>query len=262
MKNYSNICQMIDTPIIDFHAHGGLWGRHGVIDNPQLFIKLMDSTGIDKACINSIYFGNSRWANNLVYNRFVKTFPNRFIGVAFVTPHYPEETVRELDHAFNNLEFKFLKLYPAYFGKPSDHPEYTHIYEWANEKQIPIMSHATDPADPPNIKILDRYEKFTTNYPNIKWVIAHGAEMPDINTITVAKELPNVWLETCGSPTPLHGISFAVNHGLADRILFGSDMPLMDHRHQIARIITIDISDEDKKKILGLNAIKLLNLEI
>tara|TARA_A100001037_G_scaffold305731_1_gene347069 strand:+ start:1764 stop:2525 length:762 start_codon:yes stop_codon:yes gene_type:complete len=253
---------MIDTPIIDFHAHGGLWGRHGVIDNPQLFIKLMDSTGIDKACINSIYFGNSRWANNLVYNRFVKTFPNRFIGVAFVTPHYPEETVKELDHAFNNLEFKFLKLYPAYFGKPSDHPEYTHIYEWANEKQIPIMCHATDPADPPNIKILDRYEKFTTNYPNIKWVIAHGAEMPDINTITVAKELPNVWLETCGSPTPLHGISFAVNHGLADRILFGSDMPLMDHRHQIARIITIDISDEDKKKILGLNAIKLLNLEI
>ena len=39
-------------------------------------------------------------------------------------------------------------------------------------------------------------------------------------------------------------------------------MPLMDHRHQIARILTIDISEEDKKKILGLNAIKLLNLEI
>ena len=253
---------MINTPIIDFHAHGGLWGRYGVIDNPKLFLKLMNSTGIDKACINSIYFGDAHKANNLVYDRFVTKFPNRFIGVAFVTPHYPEETIKELERAFYKLNFKFLKLYPAYFGKPSDHDQYTHIYEWANEKKIPIMSHAKDPADPKNINILDRYTKFTKNYPDIKWVIAHGAEMPDIDPITVAKELPNVWIETCGSPTPLHGISFAVNHGLADKILFGSDMPLMDHRHQIARILTIDISEEDKKKILGLNAIKLLNLEI
>jgi len=253
---------MINTPIIDFHAHGGFWRRYGVIDDPELYIRLMNSTGIDKACINSIFFGDSHWANNLVNDRFVTKFPNRFIGVAFVTPHYPEETIKELDRAFNKLKFKFLKLYPDYYGKPSDDEGYTHIYEWANEKKIPIMCHATYPTDPPNIKILDRYTKFTKNYPDIKWIIAHGAEIPDINTVTVAKELPNIWLETCGSPTPLHGISFTVNHGLADRILFGSDMPLMDHRHQIARVITADISQEDKKKILGLNAIKLLDLEI
>ena len=49
---------------------------------------------------------------------------------------------------------------------------------------------------------------------------------------------------------------------LGDRILFGSDVPILDYRSQISKIVTANISNEDKKKILGLNAIKLLNLKI
>ena len=253
---------MINTPVIDFHAHGGSWGRFGVVDDPNLYIRLMDSAGIDKACINSIFFGDARWANNLVYDRFVTKFPDRFIGVAFVTPHYPEETIKELDRSFNKLNFKFLKLYPLYYRQPSDSGGYKPIFEWANQKEIPIMCHGKDDIDAPGTTLIKKYEKFSKDYPKIKWVLAHGACMPDINSVTVAKELPNIWLETCGSPTPLDGISFAVNHGLADQILFGADMPLFDYRHQIAKVTAMDASEEDKKKILGLNAIKLLKLDI
>jgi len=39
-------------------------------------------------------------------------------------------------------------------------------------------------------------------------------------------------------------------------------MALLDARHQIGKIVTADISNNDKRKILGLNAIKLLGLEI
>ena len=119
---------MINTPVIDFHAHGGSWGRFGVVDDPNLYIRLMDSAGIDKACINSIFFGDARWANNLVYDRFVTKFPDRFIGVAFVTPHYPEETIKELDRSFNKLNFKFLKLYPLYYRQPSDSDGFKPIF--------------------------------------------------------------------------------------------------------------------------------------
>ena len=45
-----------------------------------------------------------------------------------------------------------------------------------------------------------------------------------------------------------------------DRILYGSDIPLMDPRFHMGRIITANIPLESKKKILGLNAIKLLQL--
>ena len=43
--------------------------------------------------------------------------------------------------------------------------------------------------------------------------------------------------------------------------LYGSDMPLIEPRHQIAKITTADLSDEAKRKILGLNAIRILGLD-
>ena len=46
----------------------------------------------------------------------------------------------------------------------------------------------------------------------------------------------------------------------ADRVLFGSDVPLMDPRSQLGKIITADITDEDKRLVLGGNARRLLLL--
>ena len=51
-----------------------------------------------------------------------------------------------------------------------------------------------------------------------------------------------------------------VNEAGADRVLFGSDTPLMDPRPQIGKIITADISDEAKRLILGGNARRLLRI--
>ena len=60
-----------------------------------------------------------------------------------------------------------------------------------------------------------------------------------------------------------HGaIENSVRKAGAGRVLFGTDMALLDARHQIGKVVTADISDDDKRKILGLNAIELLGLEV
>ena len=46
----------------------------------------------------------------------------------------------------------------------------------------------------------------------------------------------------------------------AARVLFGSDIPLMDPRPQLGKILTADISHDDKRQILGDNARRLLHL--
>ena len=183
-------------------------------------------------------------------------------------------TLLQIEAALNNLGLKFLgfelkqswvkskffKLYPDYYGQSREGDGYKPIFEWANQKEIPIMCHGRYGTDAPGTTQLKRYEKFTKDYPKIKWVIAHAGGGTELDSVKTAKELPNIWLETCGSGNPLYAVSYAVNHGLSDRLLFGSDMPIMDYRNQIAKVITADISRDDKKKILGLNAIKLLNL--
>ena len=88
-------CRLMDSPVIDFHSHAGSWGRYGVDADCDLYLKVMDAAGVDRSCINCIWFGDARRGNDLVME-YVKRAPDRFIGVAFATPHYPEEAVREL----------------------------------------------------------------------------------------------------------------------------------------------------------------------
>ncbi len=80
-------------------------------------------------------------------------------------------------------------------------------------------------------------------------------------SVEVANECPNIYLETCSSGADHGTIEYMVEHAGADRVLYGSDMPLMDSRFQVARIVTADMPDQAKRQVLGLNAIRLLGLE-
>ena len=78
--------------------------------------------------------------------------------------------------------------------------------------------------------------------------------------IDVALEHPNVYLETCSTFRTPGVIEQLVEEAGAERVLFGSDVPLMDPRAQLGKILTADISDDDKRLILGGNARRLLKL--
>ena len=250
----------MNTPVIDFHNHVGSVRSHGFKAYPDRYVRVMDDAGIDRACINCIWFGDASHGNNLVAS-FVARYPDRFVGVAFVTPHYPEEAIGELERAFDTLGMKFLKIYPSYFGRPQDDPAYFPIYEWCNDRGIAVMSHASYVFDKETVTLPARYEALTKRFPRIKWVLAHAGAGRQSGAIEAARTLPNVYLETAyavGAPGQLEAVVEGVG---ADRILYGSDMPLFDARNQVGRIATADISEEDKRKILGLNAIKLLGLE-
>lgn len=252
----------MNTPVIDFHNHVGRWGSFMADDDQESFIKVMDSVGIDKACVNCIFFSNATTGNDLVA-KYVNRNPERFIGVAYVTPIYPNEAIPELDRAFDVLGMKFLKIYPNYLGKPVDDPAYSPIFEWANQRGIVVMSHASYIFDEPSHTRPKRFISLAQKYTNVKWVLAHSGneQLGQIQAVEAARTCPNIYLETASSWGDHGTIEYLVEGAGEDRILYGSDMPLMDARIQVGRIITAQISDEAKRKILGLNAINLLGLD-
>ena len=83
-----------------------------------------------------------------------------------------------------------------------------------------------------------------------------------IQAVEAAQSSRNIWLETCTSHGEHGTIEFLVEGAGADRVLYGSDMPLMDARPLIGRIATADLDDDTKRRVLGLNAIDLLDLDI
>ena len=69
-------------------------------------------------------------------------------------------------------------------------------------------------------------------------------------------------LETSGAAPRFGAIGFSVRGAGADRVLFGTDMPILDPRQQLGKVVTADISDDEKLQVVGLNAVKLLGLDV
>ena len=247
------------------HNHLGRWTRHGMVDDVDRYLRIMDAAGVDKACVNCIFHSDARRGNDIVA-RVVAGNPERFIPVAFVTPHYPEEAILELERCFDVLGTKYLKIYPSYYQRPIDDPGYFPIFEWCDDRGVAVMGHPSYPGDSDVPKaILKRYAELNRRFPNVKWVLAHGGggPQPRLDGCAVAAQnTPNIYLETGWDSWTHNAFEGLVERAGAEHVVYGSDMSLFDARNQVGKIATAEIPNEDKRKILGLNAIKLLGLDL
>jgi hypothetical protein len=103
---------------------------------------------------------------------------------------------------------------------------------------------------------------FITAFPNLKIVCAHwGGGLPFYALMPeVARALDDVSFDTAATvflykPEIFEQASRIIG---SDKILFGTDYPLMHQNRVIAQIRSSSLSEEDKNKILGINAQKLL----
>jgi predicted TIM-barrel fold metal-dependent hydrolase len=221
-------------------------------------IRAMDRAGVDKACLFHIFYGDAARGNDAVAAA-VAAYPDRFIGFAFVTPHYPEEMIPELERAFGSLGLRGLKIYPPYAHKPATDPVWQPALEWANERGIVILSH-TSAGDAQCGPLL--FVELAEKYPAVSWVLGHSGVTPEgrEEAIRAAQQTANIYLEICSSWRNPGSIERLVEGAGADRVVYGSDMPLLDPRIQIARIRTSSLDEEAQRLVLGGNAARILGL--
>jgi predicted TIM-barrel fold metal-dependent hydrolase len=103
---------------------------------------------------------------------------------------------------------------------------------------------------------------FITAFPNLKLVCAHwGGGLPFYALMPeVAKALTNVFFDTAATvflykPEIFEQLSRIIG---SDKILFGTDYPLMRQNRVIAQIQSSQLPEADKARILGANAQRLL----
>ena len=82
---------------------------------------------------------------------------------------------------------------------------------------------------------------------------SNGAEI----YVKYAKKYPNLYLELCFSRAPYGVIEYFVSEVGAERVLWGSDAPAMAISQQLGRILFADITDDDKKTIMVVDAEKV-----
>ena len=103
--------------------------------------------------------------------------------------------------------------------------------------------------------------KLAQEHPNLNLIIAHqgGGKEPDtIRTAHYNKEIPNLYIDLCGSQHNTLSFSDIADLVGADRMIFGTDAVDLDPRFDFGRLALRDLDDEDNKQIFAGNYLRLL----
>jgi len=245
--------------VIDAHAHLGYMGSFGMRDiSFEETLDAADQAGIDKLCVCAVesLFYDMESGNESVY-RIMQKYPTRVIGFASIpSPHFGKKGIEHLQRAVEVHGIKGigeLETNPSY---QIDIPQWIAILEKAAQLKVPVLVHAPPG---PCVRAAERVPEATLLLAHIG--TGHGLTVTEwIDSIELVKKHPNIYIETCTSITSYGQIEMAVRELGADRVVFGTDSPMLDPAVQKAKITGGDIPAEAQAKILGQNMAKILKI--
>ena len=143
------------------------------------------------------------------------------------------------------------------------------IAQMLMEHNLVFLTHSSEPVGhmyPGKGTITpDIIYRFIQNFPDLRIICAHwGGGLPFYALMPeVARELSNVYFDTAATPFLYRDTIFehVIDIIGADMILLGSDYPLITQSRIIETIRSLNLSQEDKNMILGVNAQRILYLD-
>lgn len=233
--------------ILDAHTHVG--GRSCIYHLPDSsvedMIAEMDRHGVDAAITFSFagITSDPVYGNDIVAQS-VGRYPGRLTGFATVNPHYRSEIRAELERCAG-LGIRGIKLIADYQRYPTEGPALFAAYEFAHEHSWIMLNHNWGaPA------FLDRLAE---TFSNACFVIGHFS----LHYAEVVAARENVYQCTCAALN-MGDIEALVEAVPVEKIIFGSDFTDLPMAFGLSPVLYARIGDDDKRKILGLNAKSML----
>ena len=230
------------------------------------------------------------------FSQIVEKYPERFQAFAALPLQVPEAAAEELERAVRELGLRGGTLMTNVDGKPLDLDEFMPVYEKAVELDVPLFLHPTSPI---NSKAMEDYRLVPIlgfgvdtslavlrlvfsgvlkKLPRLKLIASHlGGVYPYLRgRIEIGFEaypeckvnideppstyLKKIWMDSIIYDEDV--LMSTLAYSGAEKIVLGSDHPhqIGDMANAVGRIEGLDISDEDKERILWKNAAELLKL--
>jgi predicted TIM-barrel fold metal-dependent hydrolase len=231
----------------------------------------MDEGGIDKSVVCGFPWMDSALcaAGNDYISEAMRRFPDRIIGFGCIQPNDGDEAVAEVKRCIS-LGMKGIGEVASYPPAPPlyDIDVLRPICEILEEADLPLMLHTNETVGhsyPGKCTLtLKSIYNLICAFPGVQILLAHWGGgfifyelMPE-----VAKAAEKIWYDTAATPF-LYGrkiYSVAVTIVGADKILFGSDYPLVHPSRYIQEMEETGLEEEVRRTILGRNLKDLLKL--
>lgn len=244
--------------IIDAHAHiGTAQRRYPVyIKTTEQIIEIMDRFKIEVACVSSLLAINYDFlSGNLEMRKEISSFPGRFIPFCVVHPRYRPDAIEELRRCVDEWGWKGLKLHPLHQGYPADCRRAQEIIMETARLGVPVLVHSSmDDFTHPR-----RIANLADKVPDATIIMGHmGALGYWYDSIEIAEQYENIILDTTNAYAVDGLVETAVEAVGADRIVWGTNLPLSYPGPNLVRITESDINEREKRQILGENILRIL----
>jgi predicted TIM-barrel fold metal-dependent hydrolase len=278
--------------IIDFHVHVFppqiKKNRNKYIESDPCFAILYSKkdskltttdeliASMDKAKVDISVILNIGWTthelcvetNDYILESIAR-YPERLIGFCSVQPQSYGAALDEIERCAKEGIRGVGEIRPdMQLFDPRDEEVMTPFINAVRKHKLMLLCHASEPvghiypgkgAVTPEILY-----PFIASYPELTIILAHwGGGLPFYTLMPeVRKSMQNVFFDTAASPLLYHPQIYeqVVQLVGAERILFGSDYPLLEQGLALKEITSLDLSEETKHLILADNAQKLLGI--
>ena len=266
--------------IIDFHTHiwpekiaaraveslvKGSGGIYPPVSDGTLagLLNNMNTWKIDYSVLQPVVTKESQVeSTNLWVAEIQNQYKNQIVSFGGIWPH-SENYKAQIDFVAS-LGLKGIKFHPEYQNFLVDEDRFLKIYDYALSKGLILIFHAGfDPAYPPPYKTSPaQFAKIADSMQGGVIVAAHlgGSQQWDL----VEKDLcgKNIYLDTAMGfdfYSEEQFLRILKNHG-QEKILFGTDSPWSSGKTELEKLYALDLPEETKNQIAGLNAKRILGL--
>jgi len=232
-------------------------------------IASMDEAGIDLSVVLNAGWVSQELSvktNDYILDS-VARYPKRLVGFCAIQPTAGDAAIAELERCAKAGAKGIGELRSDVQGfNLADETTMKPLVDAALKHDLIFLTHSSEPVgheySGKGSITPDILYSFITAFPNLRLVCAHwGGGLPFYALMPeVDKALTNVFFDTAATvflykPEIFEQVSHIIG---SDKILFGTDYPLMHQNRVIAQIQSAQLPEEDKARILGANAQKLL----
>ena len=238
-------------------------------------IEKMEEAGIEKAFLIAARAGRVglpgcyHMPYSVVADACAK-YPERFYGLAGIDPFEGMNGVRAFEDAIKNMGFVGAHLYPHWYELAPDEAKYYPFYAKCCELNVPIQMQVGQSmvySQEYRTKSVGQpiaLDAVACDFPELKLIGIHVGIPWHDEMISMAWKHDNIFIG-CDAHRPKYWpksfIHYLNSYG-QDKIIFGTDFPVLEFKKTIDDIDALGLKSEVRKKLLRDNVIRVYGLDI
>lgn len=242
---------------IDMHGHLGSWDMPiPPADPARRLVTLCEREGIEYVVCSSalalqydMVAGNAELAEAAAAHEPI-------LGYVYVNPNTLSASVEQMERYLPTDEFVGVKIHPRLSGVPENAPKMAAMMDEVARCSHLLLIHTVDQNAARQMGV------YAEKSPELNIILAHAAHTDYLVAAQVAADHPNIYLDFCCEWPGAGKIERALEICGAQRIVFGSDMDLLDPAFTRGMFESAGLTDMQQKLIYHDNAAKLIGDQI